>query len=159
MKITVGQLRRLIGEACAAAEAEGESCSACSQDLPCPCEDDDHLGDFDDLDDTNITPEEAFTAGNIECEEAVTSAHEPWEFMKMAGSHVHSCHACGEAHAHEVPDMKSYAMVGDRMVIKPEEALSMIEPAMEATVASCPASAAQAIADILMVMQALQGQK
>ena len=137
MKITVGQLRRLIGEACAAAEAEGESCSTCSQDLPCPCDIKDDLHSQND----------------------VTSAHEPWEFMKMAGSHVHSCHSCGEAHAHEVPDMESYAMVGDRMVIKPEEALSMVGPAMEATGASCPASAAQAVADILMVMQALQNQK
>lgn len=163
MKLTPEKLKKIIQEELFYREfyREGtveeqaklsESCSACAQKKPCPCNTHNELGDFSDLDDTNISSGEAFAAGEIVGEEKPESIEDSWEFMRFAGAHPHGCHACGEIHAHDVPDMNSYAMVGDRMVIRPQEALSLIEPVMEATGASCPASAAQALADILMLL-------
>ena len=141
-----------LSESCADVEGDGETCAACAQDHPCPCAEEMPSEDFSDLDTTNITPEEAFSAGNIACEDEVGTIEDSWEFMRFAGPHAHGCHSCGEIHAHDVPDMKSYVMVGDTMVAKPETARRLIEPLMKETGAACPASAAQALADVLMLV-------
>jgi hypothetical protein len=48
-----------------------------------------------------------------------------------------------------IPCPDSYRSVGDRLISKPSKVIRMMKPVMDATGADCPASAAQALADIV----------
>lgn len=48
-----------------------------------------------------------------------------------------------------MPCSKSYKAVGDSLISMPSEVMKMIKPIMKITGAKCPASAAQAMADVV----------
>jgi len=67
LKEMIREEMSLIYEDCGAEAETGHECPVCTAGLECPCDDEDDLGDFRNLNQTNISPDEAFTSGCSVC--------------------------------------------------------------------------------------------
>ena len=74
MKISGRYLKRLIteelallAEGCGEAAETGHECPVCASGHECGCDDKESLGDFENLNQTNISPDEAFSSGCSVC--------------------------------------------------------------------------------------------
>ena len=67
LKEIIREEMSLLDEGCGEVDTSGDECPVCAAGLECPCDDEADLGDFRNLNQTNISPDEAFTSGCSVC--------------------------------------------------------------------------------------------
>ena len=110
-------------------------------------------GDFSNLNNTNIDPDEAFSAGCSVCGKEKGTCMHDHSFEKEAEIYVENPDVLedwvGIRRHSMAPDEESYRKVGDMLIMNPEMAYQIIQPLMDATGATCPISTANAMRDVM----------
>ena len=133
MKITRRQLRQIISEVIAEGDGPADMNNDGVIDSP------ELYLHFDVDNDGVVTPQDYADHVNFHCENP--------EILAPYLDHRDGVEEMG------VPCPSSYRAVGDKMIGSPSKIMQMIEPIMEETGATCPSSAAQALADVVHFMK------